>query len=90
MNLMFNTICLLLIVKQLKDIIIIFSYKSMITINDITELTDNFIISNISNISYNDFITTTAYSAFSTKELFIEKIKDYTIRYVMMKNIIII
>jgi hypothetical protein len=59
----------------------------MININDITELTDNFIIS---NISYNDFITTTAYSAFSTKELFIEKIKDYTIRYVMMKNIIII
>jgi hypothetical protein len=50
-------------------------------------LTDHFVLGQISDEL---FVQTTAFQAFVTKQLFIDKIVDKRTRYLMMKNILTI
>ena len=58
----------------------------MLQIKKIDELTDEFIL----NIDETLFIQNIAYNTFQTKQLFISKIHDKTIRYKMITNILLI
>ena len=56
----------------------------MLQIKTINELTDEFIL----NINDTLFIQTIAYKTFQTKQIFISKIHDKSIRYKMITNIL--
>lgn len=58
----------------------------MLQIKKIDEFTDEFIL----NIDETLFIQTIAYNTFQTKQLFISKIHDKTIRFKMITNILYI
>ena len=57
----------------------------MLQIKTIENLTNEYIL----DISDELFAQTMAYRTFRTKHIFIDKIKDLTVRYNMMKNIFI-